>query len=68
MKLIALLDPRLSIFLSTHPKAGGLMKLKSPSFLLFFNCLSTHPKAGGLMKPRPLKPLSKQADKYIFVG
>ena len=30
--------------------------------------LSTHPKAGGLMKPRPLKPLSTQADKYIFVG
>ena len=32
------------------------------------NHLSTHPVAGGLMKPRPLKPLSTQADKYITVG
>jgi hypothetical protein len=30
--------------------------------------LSTHPEAGGSMKPRPLKPVSTQADKYITVG
>jgi hypothetical protein len=30
--------------------------------------LSTHLKTGGVMKPRPLKPLSTQPDKYIFVS
>jgi len=28
--------------------------------------LSTHPEAGGLMKPRPLKPLSTQADNALL--
>ncbi len=55
--------------LSTHPKAGGLMKLyRFIPLQLHKPILSTHPKAGGLMKPRPLKPLSREADKYIFVG
>jgi hypothetical protein len=54
--------------LSTHPKAGGLMKPFLPIWgIMLSTFLSTHPKAGGLMKPRPLKPLSTQADKYIFV-
>ena len=44
--------------LSTHPNAGGLMKLQNfPPPLTNFQ-LSTHPNAGGLMKPRPLKLLS----------
>ena len=30
--------------------------------------LSTHPVTGGLMKPRPLKPLSTKAEKYLTVG
>ena len=55
-------------FLSTHPKAGGLMKPPPLQRFQWVRPLSTHPKAGGLMKPRPLKPLSTQADKSIFVG
>jgi hypothetical protein len=54
--------------LSTHPTAGGLMKRSSfYKFRLTGICkLSTHPTAGGLMKPRPLKPLSTQADNALL--
>ena len=44
------------------------MKPENPEEEAISYRLSTHPKAGGLMKPRPLKPLSTQADKYISVG
>ncbi len=44
------------------------MKLDRELIVVNVLKLSTHPKAGGLMKPRPLKPLSKQADKYLTVG
>ncbi len=54
--------------LSTHPEAGGLMKLHGVRLGRYSPALSTHPEAGGLMKPRPLKPLSTQADKCIIVG
>ncbi len=54
--------------LSTHPEAGGLMKLGKIGLGKTTLLLSTHPEAGGLMKPRPLKPLSTQADKCIIVG
>ena len=46
----------------------GLMKLERPIVWQAEHSLSTHPVAGGLMKPRPLKPLSTQAEKYITVG
>ncbi len=49
------------------PCCGRVMKLFGIVAILNV-VLSTHPVAGGLMKPRPLKPLSTQADKYITVG
>ncbi len=50
MKLPASTGQSCTDKLSTHPKAGGLMK---PRYLLPWHktrSLSTHPKAGGLMK------------------
>ncbi len=44
------------------------MKLGNQANAGLFGQLSTHPNAGGSMKPRPLKPLSRQLDKYIFDG
>jgi hypothetical protein len=44
------------------------MKRKFLVLNYFQDTLSTHPVAGGLMKPRPLKPLSTKAEKYITVG
>ncbi len=38
--------------LSTHPEAGGLMKLKNARITGLRVSLSTHPEAGGLMKHR----------------